>query len=186
MLSTLEEQNSTLVFQCGANCTPPSKGGEQSGGRPLVVTPFQNTEWQVPQQVASNECWWRPVSTTVGNPIKCGDAQKTAMNDGKIVEELTAQVTDQQFAGSGQSQKPSTIQPIKSDDAQKTAINDGKTVEELTAQVTDQGGVVRMLKTAKADKVKIEAEVKKLLELKRQLSLVKGEEPAPSSGGKGK
>ncbi|XP_006814435.1 methionine--tRNA ligase, cytoplasmic-like [Saccoglossus kowalevskii] len=49
-----------------------------------------------------------------------------------------------------------------------------------------QGGVVRTLKTAKADKVKIEAEVKKLLELKRQLSLVKGEDPAPSSGGKGK
>ncbi|XP_077862668.1 LOW QUALITY PROTEIN: methionine--tRNA ligase, cytoplasmic-like, partial [Saccoglossus kowalevskii] len=49
------------------------------------------------------------------------------------VEELR-----KQFAGSGQSQKPSTINPIKSDDAQKTAMNDGKTVEELTALVTEQ------------------------------------------------
>jgi hypothetical protein len=50
-----------------------------------------------------------------------------------------------------------------------------------------QGNKVRELKTAKAEKAKIDAEVATLLDLKRQLAVVQGEDPAaaaPSSGKK--
>lgn len=55
-------------------------------------------------------------------------------------------------------------------------------VENLTKQVTEQGDKVRGLKTTKADKASIDAAVAVLLELKKQLALAEGKDPAESSG----
>lgn len=53
-----------------------------------------------------------------------------------------------------------------------------KTSEELARRVQNQGNKVREMKAAKADKATIEKEVACLLELKKQLALSLGQEPA--------
>ncbi|XP_048579966.1 methionine--tRNA ligase, cytoplasmic isoform X2 [Nematostella vectensis] len=61
------------------------------------------------------------------------------------------------------------------------------TIEALQAEVTQQGEKVRSLKTNKAEKAVIDAEVTRLLELKKKLSLAEGKDPnQPSTGGKSK
>lgn len=52
--------------------------------------------------------------------------------------------------------------------------------EELADQINGQGGIVRDLKSAKADKGQIDAAVKKLLELKAQYKEVTGKDFAPA------
>lgn len=66
-------------------------------------------------------------------------------------------------------------------------INESE-VARLTEEVTKQGNAVRELKTAKADKSTVDAEVAKLLDLKKQLALAQGLDPAAAapSGGKKK
>ncbi|XP_076437456.1 methionine--tRNA ligase, cytoplasmic-like [Babylonia areolata] len=61
-------------------------------------------------------------------------------------------------------------------------------VTRLTEEVTKQGNAVRELKTAKAEKSVVDAEVAKLLDLKKQLALAQGLDPAAAapSGGKKK
>ena len=46
-----------------------------------------------------------------------------------------------------------------------------------------QGNVVRELKTNKAEKSLVDTEVAKLLDLKKQLALAQGQDPAASAGG---
>ena len=46
--------------------------------------------------------------------------------------------------------------------------------------------MVRELKTNKAEKSIIDAEVAKLLALKKQLALAQGQDPTPAAGGGGK
>nr|XP_002128793.1 methionine--tRNA ligase, cytoplasmic [Ciona intestinalis] len=65
----------------------------------------------------------------------------------------------------------------------KVEVGDCKGLEE---EVLKQGNLVRELKTAKAEKLEIEREVSKLLELKKKLSLLKGEEPVQKKKGKKK
>nr|XP_033791943.1 methionine--tRNA ligase, cytoplasmic isoform X2 [Geotrypetes seraphini] len=62
---------------------------------------------------------------------------------------------------------------------------DPQKVKELTEEVMKQGNHVRELKAKKAEKLLIDAEVTKLLELKKQLSLVEGKTlDAPTQKGK--
>ena len=56
-------------------------------------------------------------------------------------------------------------------------------VRELEGQVTEQGDAVRKLKEAKAAKDEISAAVEKLLSLKKELALAKGEDPNQAAGG---
>ncbi|XP_029630199.1 methionine--tRNA ligase, cytoplasmic [Salmo trutta] len=68
-----------------------------------------------------------------------------------------------------------------SDPAAQTAVNgaDAERARELTLAVAEQGEKVRTLKGQKAEKAVIGAEVTKLLELKKQLSLAEGKHPEP-------
>ncbi|XP_050968662.1 methionine--tRNA ligase, cytoplasmic isoform X2 [Labeo rohita] len=68
--------------------------------------------------------------------------------------------------------------------AQDASLNvnaDPERAKQLTALVTEQGIKVRGLKTQKAEKSIIDEEVKKLLELKKQLSLAEGKNPEPAA-----
>uniref|UniRef100_A0AAZ3QW51 Methionine--tRNA ligase, cytoplasmic n=1 Tax=Oncorhynchus tshawytscha TaxID=74940 RepID=A0AAZ3QW51_ONCTS len=72
-------------------------------------------------------------------------------------------------------------QQVTSDPAAQTAVNgaDAERARELTLAVAEQGEKVRTLKGQKAEKTVIGAEVTKLLELKKQLSLAEGKDPEP-------
>ncbi|KAJ8036040.1 Methionine--tRNA ligase, cytoplasmic [Holothuria leucospilota] len=59
-------------------------------------------------------------------------------------------------------------------------------IKRLTGEVTKQGDLVRKLKTEKAEKSTIDAEVKKLLALKKELALASGEKPEEGKKGKSK
>ncbi|CAB1353236.1 unnamed protein product [Coregonus sp. 'balchen'] len=65
--------------------------------------------------------------------------------------------------------------------AAQTAVNgaDAERARELALAVAEQGEKVRTLKGQKAEKAVIGAEVTKLLELKKQLSLAEGKNPEP-------
>ncbi|KAL8560718.1 hypothetical protein ACOMHN_063022 [Nucella lapillus] len=69
-----------------------------------------------------------------------------------------------------------------------SGVVDEAEVARLTEEVTKQGIAVRELKTAKADKSAIDAEVAKLLDLKKRLALAQGLDTAAAapSGGKKK
>ncbi|OWF40602.1 Methionine--tRNA ligase, cytoplasmic [Mizuhopecten yessoensis] len=56
-------------------------------------------------------------------------------------------------------------------------------VARLTDEVAKQGLVVRDLKTKKADKSEIDAQVAKLLDLKKRLALAQGQNSVPAAGG---
>ncbi|XP_005098473.2 methionine--tRNA ligase, cytoplasmic [Aplysia californica] len=59
-------------------------------------------------------------------------------------------------------------------------------VERLTKAVSDQGNKVRELKTAKAEKSIVDAEVATLLKLKQELAAAQGVDPNAAAGGKKK
>ncbi|XP_033624324.1 methionine--tRNA ligase, cytoplasmic-like isoform X2 [Asterias rubens] len=63
---------------------------------------------------------------------------------------------------------------------------DAEAVKRLTDEVTKQGDAVRKLKTAKAEKSAIDAEVKKLLSLKQQLAAASGQSATTPDSSKGK
>uniref|UniRef100_A0A4W5KHA7 Methionine--tRNA ligase, cytoplasmic n=1 Tax=Hucho hucho TaxID=62062 RepID=A0A4W5KHA7_9TELE len=79
-------------------------------------------------------------------------------------------------------------QQVTSDNAAQTAVNgaDAERARELTLAVAEQGEKVRTLKGQKAEKAVIGAEVTKLLELKKQLSMAEGkyQEPVLTKGKK--
>uniref|UniRef100_A0A8C0AZN8 Methionine--tRNA ligase, cytoplasmic n=2 Tax=Buteo TaxID=30396 RepID=A0A8C0AZN8_9AVES len=57
------------------------------------------------------------------------------------------------------------------------APGDPQLIQELTEEVAKQGNHVRQLKANKAEKAQVDAEVAKLLELKKQLALAEGKSP---------
>ncbi|XP_074021009.1 methionine--tRNA ligase, cytoplasmic isoform X1 [Numenius arquata] len=57
------------------------------------------------------------------------------------------------------------------------APGDSQLIQELTEEVAKQGNHVRQLKANKAEKAQIDAEVAKLLELKKQLAVAEGKSP---------
>ncbi|XP_062453147.1 methionine--tRNA ligase, cytoplasmic isoform X2 [Rhea pennata] len=57
------------------------------------------------------------------------------------------------------------------------APSDPQLIQELVEQVAKQGNHVRQLKASKAEKVLVDTEVAKLLELKKQLALAEGKSP---------
>ncbi|XP_055647892.1 methionine--tRNA ligase, cytoplasmic isoform X2 [Falco peregrinus] len=61
--------------------------------------------------------------------------------------------------------------------APPVAPGDPQLIQELTEEVAKQGNHVRQLKATKAEKAQVDAEVAKLLELKRRLALAGGETP---------
>ncbi|XP_062853536.1 methionine--tRNA ligase, cytoplasmic isoform X2 [Trichomycterus rosablanca] len=87
------------------------------------------------------------------------------------------------MASSTESKPPSATQPI-TDTSKSTA--DPERAKQLAAAVTEQSDKVRALKAQKAEKSVINAEVAKLLELKKELALAEGKnpEPAPQKGKK--
>ncbi|XP_071941977.1 methionine--tRNA ligase, cytoplasmic-like [Antedon mediterranea] len=100
-------------------------------------------------------------------------------------EELKTKFAGKQNpVGTGQATPAAAQQPPAT--PQQPTLSSPSNIEELKAQVTAQGEIVRSLKTAKADKDKIESEVKKLLELKKTLAKLSGESPPSSSSSKSK
>ncbi|XP_074785772.1 methionine--tRNA ligase, cytoplasmic isoform X1 [Athene noctua] len=67
--------------------------------------------------------------------------------------------------------------PPASEPAAVVAPGDPQLIQELTEEVAKQGNHVRQLKANKAEKAEIDAEVAKLLELKKQLALAEGKSP---------
>ena len=59
----------------------------------------------------------------------------------------------------------------------------GESAGDLEKKITEQGAKVRELKTNKAEKSLVDAEVAVLLDLKKQLSIATGQ-PLPQPGGK--
>ncbi|KAJ8307320.1 hypothetical protein KUTeg_015404 [Tegillarca granosa] len=82
--------------------------------------------------------------------------------------------------------KPAPV-PAKggSKNAKETALNgpvSAEAVAKLTEEVAKQGNVVRELKAKKAEKSLIDAEVAKLLDLKKKLAAAEGKDPNADSG----
>ncbi|XP_074021010.1 methionine--tRNA ligase, cytoplasmic isoform X2 [Numenius arquata] len=73
--------------------------------------------------------------------------------------------------GGGQAKQPSPAP------ATLVAPGDSQLIQELTEEVAKQGNHVRQLKANKAEKAQIDAEVAKLLELKKQLAVAEGKSP---------
>ncbi|KAM6977853.1 methionine--tRNA ligase, cytoplasmic [Aplochiton taeniatus] len=87
-------------------------------------------------------------------------------------------------------QSPASAQAVPDPAVSGAAVVNGADPErarQLTQAVAEQGDKVRVLKTQKADKAAITAEVAKLLDLKKQLALAEGKAPeAPPQKGKKK
>lgn len=104
--------------------------------------------------------------------------------DGAKIDELK-----KKFAGQP---PPEKVAPKKGDKpTQQEPVGNGPVssdeVSKMTEEVTKQGLVVRDLKSQKAEKALIEAEVAKLLDLKKRLALAQGINPEETvSGGKKK
>ncbi|XP_033115540.1 methionine--tRNA ligase, cytoplasmic-like [Anneissia japonica] len=100
------------------------------------------------------------------------------------IEASQAEELKQQFAGK-QNPVPSRQTPVALQEKTGTpepALCSPADIEELKKLVTAQGEIVRSLKATKAEKAKIDTEVKKLLELKQNLAKMSGEElPSPAS-----
>merc|ERR1719505_476524 len=112
------------------------------------------------------------------------------------MDPATAEEFKKRFAGKRQEQakdgvakstsKPASSQPKPSGTVSSENI-DPALVAQLEAEVTKQGNIVREAKTNKSAKDVIDAEVKKLLELKSKLAVAKGEDPnATPNKSKGK
>uniref|UniRef100_A0A7N6BY45 Methionine--tRNA ligase, cytoplasmic n=1 Tax=Anabas testudineus TaxID=64144 RepID=A0A7N6BY45_ANATE len=84
--------------------------------------------------------------------------------------------------------EPATVPAPAAPAADAATVNgvDPEKAKQLTQAVAEQGDKVRALKTQKAEKAVITAEVTKLLDLKKQLAVAEGKspEPAPQKGKK--
>lgn len=106
----------------------------------------------------------------------------------KKLEESQAQEMKERFQGkrgdekkaNKQQQKPAaSVEPA-------TGVVDPALAQQLEQQVKDQGELVRKVKTDKAAKEIITAEVNKLLDLKKQLAVALGEDSHANAKGKNK
>lgn len=73
-----------------------------------------------------------------------------------------------------------TVVPAQAAEVTTAGGVDPEKAKQLTQAVTEQGDKVRALKTQKADKAVINAEVAKLLDLKKQLAAAEGKSPEPA------
>jgi len=89
----------------------------------------------------------------------------------------------ERFGGKQNKDITGEIKPgsVKGDSVVESVSVDEETVKRLTLECTQQGEVVRKLKAEKADKVLIDAEVSRLMELKGQLSSAQGIKPEAAS-----
>ncbi|KAK0148214.1 Methionine--tRNA ligase, cytoplasmic [Merluccius polli] len=92
----------------------------------------------------------------------------------------------QNTAGTEQAPPGTTATPVAANDGAAVSGADPERAKQLTQAVAEQGDKVRVLKSQKAEKAAIAAEVTKLLDLKKQLALAEGKnpEPAPQKGKK--
>ncbi|XP_060077335.1 methionine--tRNA ligase, cytoplasmic-like [Ylistrum balloti] len=90
----------------------------------------------------------------------------------------------EKFAGAP---APEKKEPKSSKSTGGTAVAKGPCdpaeVARLTEEVAKQGSVVRDIKAKKADKSEIDAQVAKLLDLKKRLALAQGQDAVPAAGG---
>lgn len=84
-------------------------------------------------------------------------------------------------AVTGKEWKPGTVASTPAATTQSPAPSAGNTEEELLTKIVQQGDKVRELKSKKADKASIDAEVKTLLDLKTQYKAVTGKEWKPGN-----
>ncbi|XP_077996837.1 methionine--tRNA ligase, cytoplasmic-like isoform X2 [Glandiceps talaboti] len=129
--------------------------------------------------IIENIVCFLPPGHKIGKPKPLFDK----IEDSKVAE-LRKKYAGKQTERDNPSTPAAATKPVSKPVSNSTPVMGN--VEELTELVTKQGDIVRKLKTEKADRLKIDAEVQKLLELKKQLALAKGEDPSAPSGGKGK
>ncbi|CAK1552350.1 unnamed protein product [Leptosia nina] len=96
--------------------------------------------------------------------LKTEKADKSAI-DVEVKNLLNLKAQYKSVTGKDWTPNATAQAPAKTEDKQASTMN-GANGEALAAEVTKQGEVVRDLKAKKADKARIDAEVKKLLELK--------------------
>lgn len=85
-------------------------------------------------------------------------------------------------AQTGQDYKPGAVAPpAQSTPAPQQASNQSNKADELNAKIVQQGNVVRDLKSQKAEKAKVEAEVKQLLALKAEYKTLTGKDWKPDA-----
>ncbi|XP_019952461.2 methionine--tRNA ligase, cytoplasmic [Paralichthys olivaceus] len=104
--------------------------------------------------------------------------------EGDQIEALKKRFGGQQMtAQSAASSQPAAVPaPPAAAEVAATTVNgaDPEKAKLLTQAVTEQGEKVRALKTQKAEKAVITAEVAKLLDLKKQLAVAEGKNPEPA------
>ncbi|XP_023253171.1 methionine--tRNA ligase, cytoplasmic-like, partial [Seriola lalandi dorsalis] len=85
-------------------------------------------------------------------------------------------------AQSAASAQPAAVPAPAAPAAEVLTVNgvDPEKAKQLTQAVAEQGDKVRALKTQKAEKAVITAEVAKLLDLKKQLAVAEGKNPEPA------
>ncbi|CAB3246292.1 unnamed protein product [Arctia plantaginis] len=108
--------------------------------------------------------------------IKAEKAEKSVV-DVEVKNLLNLKAQYKAIAGTDWT--PNAVPPKVQDPEPANMNGDGDKVSALGATITKQGDLVRELKTKKADKVTIDAEVKKLLELKAQYRTETGTDFAP-------
>ncbi|XP_063215117.1 methionine--tRNA ligase, cytoplasmic isoform X1 [Chroicocephalus ridibundus] len=80
------------------------------------------------------------------------------------------------FGGGQAKQTPPASDPSPAS-APLLPLGDPQLIQQLTEEVVKQGNHVRQLKANKAEKAQVDAEVAKLLELKKQLAVAEGKSP---------
>lgn len=99
-------------------------------------------------------------------------------NSGKVSPVVLFEIPDG-------SQKSTSSTATATESTKKTAATNGASgagnVNELNEKINQQGSVIRDLKSKKAEKAKIDVEVKLLLELKAQYKAKTGSDWTPSS-----
>jgi len=98
----------------------------------------------------------------------------------KKLDEAQLKAFKEQFAGEqgGEKTKQKSKKKTTSTHTVDISPKSAAEVAELESQVSKQGELVRKLKSEKADPSEIKKEVEKLLSLKKEVLLAKGESPA--------
>lgn len=99
------------------------------------------------------------------------------------IEASTIAELKKKFAGTAPIPTPKAKQQNDKDKSPTGPTASPEEIQKLTDEVTKQGSVVRELKTNKAEKSIVDTEVAKLLDLKKQLALAQGQDPAAAAGG---
>lgn len=136
-----------------------------------------------PNSVAQDENTILSKISEVGDKIrnlKTQKAEKTLIDPQvKLLLELKAQYKTL----TGKDWKPGTVPQTASQTVSNTSVNSNSTLNEtvILEKISQQGDKVRILKTQKADKPAVDAEVKVLLELKSQYKSLTGKDWKPGA-----